>query len=169
MEGAMRKSLSVVAVATLFLAAPAYAAELKIGVINGQQLIAESPQAAAVREKLEQEFAPKRRELLAQQNELKSLQEKFQKDAQVMSESERGNMERRIRDLGRDMQFGQQKAAEDFRARQNEELVKLQQALQQAINEFAKAEGYDLILSEGVAYNVDALNVTDEILARIKK
>ncbi len=166
----MLKSFSVIAAtAALLVAAPAGAAELKIGVINGQQLIAESPQAAALREKLEQEFAPQRRELLAQQNELKSLQEKFQRDAQVMSDSERTSMERRIRDLGRDMQFGQQKAAEDLRVRQNEELGKLQQQLQQAINDFAKAEGYDLILSEGVAFAGDALDVTDEILARINK
>lgn len=166
----MRKSFSAIAVAALLLAAaPVQAADLKIGVINTQQLVAESPQADALREKLEQEFAPTRRELLAQQNELKTLQEKFQRDAQVMSDSERDNMERRIRDLGRDLQYGQQKATEDFRIRQNEELGKLRQELQQAINDFAKAEGYDLILSEGVAFNVDALNVTDEILARIKK
>lgn len=165
----MFKSMSFIAAALLLVAAPAGAAELKIGVINGQQLIAESPQAAALREKLDQEFAPQRRDLLAQQNEIKGLQEKFQRDAAAMSDSERSNMERRIRDLARDMQFEQQKAAEDLRARQNEELAKLQQQLQQEINAFAKAEGYDLILSEGVAFNIEALNVTDEILARLKK
>lgn len=156
-------------IAALLLAGPAAAAELKVGVINSQRLVAESPQADALRQRLEEEFAPQRREMLAQQNELKGLQEKFQRDAQVMSESERSSMERRIRDLGRDLQFRQQTVSEDLRRRQNEELGKLQQELQQAINAFAKAEGYDLILAEGVAFHVEALDVTTQILARIKK
>lgn len=166
----MRRSILVLAAASMLaLVAPAHAAELKIGVINGQQLIAESPQAEALRKTLEEEFAPERRELLAQQNEIKSLQEKFQRDGEVMSASERSSMEQRIRDLARDFQYRQQTIGEDIQRRQQEELGKLQQELQQAINEFAKAEGYDLILSEGVAFRTDALDVTDEILARIKK
>ncbi|HEX6928247.1 MAG TPA: OmpH family outer membrane protein [Gammaproteobacteria bacterium] len=166
----MRKSILVVgALFALACAAPIQAAELKIGVINSPQLISQSPQAEVLSKKLEEEFAPERRELLAQQNEIKSLQEKYQRDAEVMSDSERASMEERIRDLGRDFQYRQRTVGEDFQRRQREELAKLQQQLQQAIDEFAKANGYDLILSEGVAYRADALDVTDELLAYIKK
>jgi outer membrane protein len=166
----MRKFILItVAAVAATLAGPLAAAELKIGVVNSAQLIAESPQAAALREKLEQEFAPRQRDLQAQQNEFKSLQEKFQRDAQVMSESERSNMERRLRDLARDLQFQQQKASEDLRMRQNEELGKMQRALLVEVEKFAKAEGYDLILTEGVAFRVDAIDITDEVLARMKK
>lgn len=166
----MHKSILVMGtVFALGFAAPTEAAELKIGIINGQQLIAQSPQAETLSKKLEEEFAPERRELMAQQNELKSLQEKYQRDAEVMSASERSSMEQRIRDLGRDFQYRQQTVGEDFQRRQREELGKLQQQLQQAINAFAAAEGYDLILSEGVAYRSDAIDVTDELLAYIKK
>ncbi|HEX7030600.1 MAG TPA: OmpH family outer membrane protein [Gammaproteobacteria bacterium] len=166
----MRKSILVIgATFALAFAASAQAAELKIGVINGQQLVAQSPQAETLSKQLEEEFAPERRELLAQQNELKELQEKYQRDAEVMSESERASMEQRLRDLGRDFQYRQRTVGEDFQRRQREELARLQQQLQQAINEFAAAEGYDLILSEGVAFRGEALDVTDELLAYIKK
>lgn len=162
----MYKSILVTAAVTFgLLAATVDAAELKIGVVNPTKLITQSPGMEEVRAKLEEEFAPQRRELMAQQNELKTLQEKFQRDAQVMSESERANMERRIRDLGRDLQFKQQTAAEDFRARQNEELARLQREMLDQVGEFAEAQGYELILLDGVAYRSDALDVTDAVLA----
>lgn len=166
----MRKTLLIFTAAMVSLfATQLHAAELKVGVVNTPKLIAESPQAAALREKLQQEFAPQGRELQAQQNEIKSLQEKFQRDQAVMSESERTNMERRVRDLARDFQYRQQTLQEDQRTRYNEEMSKLQVELVNAIQAFAKAEGYDLILTEGVAYRADALDVTDKVLARIKK
>ncbi|HEX7048396.1 MAG TPA: OmpH family outer membrane protein [Gammaproteobacteria bacterium] len=166
----MHKSILVIGAAFAFaFATPGQAAELKIGVINSQQLIAESPQAAALSKKLEEEFAPERRELLAQQNEIQSLQEKYQRDAEVMSESERSSMQERIRDLGRDFQYRQRTISEDFQRRQREELATLQGQLQQAINAFAEAEGYDLILWEGVAYRGDAFDVTHELLAHMKQ
>lgn len=150
-------------------AAPVGAAELKIGVVHVQKLVAESPQAQKIQEKMQQEFAPRERELMTQQNELKGLQEKFQRDAQVMSESERSNMERRIRDLGRDLQFRVQSLREDAQTRQQEEMGKLQRELGQAVEAFAKAEGYDLILTDGVAFRKEALDVTDQVLKRINK
>ena len=113
--------------------------------------------------------SPARRELMAQQNEIKSLQEKYQRDREVMSDSERESMEQRLRDLGRDFQFRQRTVSEDFQRRQREELATLQQQLQQSIDAFAKAEGYDLILWEGIAFRVDAIDITDELLAFIRK
>jgi len=166
----MRKSLLIFTAALIsLLAGHAHAAELKVGVVNTNKLIAESPQAAALREKLQQEFAPQVRELQAQQNEIKSLQEKFQRDQAVMSESERAGMERRLRDLGRDFQFGQQTLQEDQRTRYNEEMSKLQMELVQAIQAFAQAGKYDLILTDGVAFRADALDVTEAVIARMKK
>src|SRR5690606_32110429 len=109
------------------------------------------------------------RELLSLQNDLKGLQEKFQRDAEVMSQSERSEMERRIRDLGRDLQYRNQTYMEDAQTRRNEELGKLQRELVVAVNDFAQAEGFDLILVDGVMYADKALDVTEQVLAKIKK
>ena len=166
----MSKSiLGVVAAMLLMFAGMTDAAELKVGVIDPARLMSESPSADVVRQKLEEEFAAQRRDLMAQQNEFKSLQEKFQRDAEVMSSSERANMENRLRELGRDIQYRQQTLAEDIRRRQNEELGAMQHQLKQAISKFAEANGYDLILSGGVAFASDAVDVTDEVLAQMKK
>ncbi len=164
----IKRALTVAALALAF-AAPASAAELKIGVVSLAKLAAESPQAKKIQESLEQEFAGERRELLALQNDLKGLQEKFQRDAEVMSQSERSDMERRIRDMGRDLQYRNQTFMEDAQARRNEELAKLQRELVTAVNEFAEKQGYDLVLVDGVIYADEALDITDQVLAQIKK
>jgi len=50
----------------------AMSAEVKMGVVNFQKLLEEAPQTKAAMAALENEFAPRRRELLTMQNDLKA-------------------------------------------------------------------------------------------------
>lgn len=162
------KKLFLVMAAAAATTLPAHAAELKLGFVNLQEVVANAPQTAQAEEKLQQEFAPQRRDIISQQNDLKSLQEKYQKDGAVMSESERANMERRLRDLQRDLQRAQQQYSEDVQIRRNEELGGLQRLVVTTVQDFAKEQGFDLIFVEGVAYASDAVNVTAQVVERVK-
>jgi outer membrane protein len=51
----------------------------------------------------------------------------------------------------------------------NQELAVLQQSVSSIINEIAKDEKYDLILSEGVVYADEKLDITNKVLERMKK
>ena len=53
---------------------------LKVGFVNVQRLLIESPQASAANRALENEFAPRQRDLLAKQKSFKDRADKFQKD-----------------------------------------------------------------------------------------
>ncbi|MDX1443410.1 MAG: OmpH family outer membrane protein [Gammaproteobacteria bacterium] len=152
----------------LVFAGSASAAEQKIGFVNVRVLMAESPLAAEIQKRLESEFTPQQRELQQQQNDLKALNEKLQRDGETMSQSELQNMQRRIRDMERDLQRSGQQLTEDFRIRRQEELQGLQQALMQQVQRFGERNGYDLILAEGVAYASDAVDVTGQVLAQMK-
>ena len=55
-------------------------AEIKIGVVNFQKLLEEAPQTKTAMQTLENEFAPRRRELMTMQNDLKAREEKLQKE-----------------------------------------------------------------------------------------
>jgi outer membrane protein len=157
----------VIAVAA-FVAPQLDAAELKIGVVNMRALMAESPLTADVQKRIQDEFAPQQRELEKQQNDLKSLQDKLQRDGETMSSSELQQLQRRMRDLERDLQRNRQQAMEDFRLRQNEELQGLQAKLLQQVQRFGDSQGYDLILVDGVAYASEAVDVTAAVLAQMK-
>ena len=63
----------------LAFALPASAEELKIGVVNFQILVERAPQTKAAMDALQEEFAPRQRELVAKQKEYEELATKVQK------------------------------------------------------------------------------------------
>lgn len=142
---------------------------LKIGVVNLAALVEQSPQAEAVTKKLQDEFGPRQRELAALQQSLRTKQETFQRDAQVMGEQERLNLERQIRDGEREFQRSQNEFLEDLNLRRNEELGALNREVMQKAQEYARAEKFDLLLvDQTLVFYSTAIDVTDEVLALMK-
>jgi len=151
------------------ISAPAVAQNLKVGVVNLAALIEQSPQAEAVNKKLQDEFGPRQRELAALQQRVRTQQETFQRDAQVMSEQERINLERQIRDGEREFQRTQNEFLEDLNLRRNEELGALNREVVQKAQEYARAQNYDLLLTDQtLVFHSTAVDVTDEVLALLK-
>jgi outer membrane protein len=140
-------------------------AETKIGVVNASRLLQESPQAKAVQEALRNEFAPKQRELAAQQAALKAKQEKYEKDAPTMSADQRAKAEKELRDGNREYTQKVTDFQEDANTRQNEELSRLQGTIVAEVQSYAQAQKYDLVLTEGVVYANSSLDITAQILA----
>ena len=96
--------LAAVAAAGLASGAVSAQGNLKVGVVSVTRLVEQSPQFAAAQKKIEDEFGPRQRDLQAMQQKLKTQTEQFQRDSPVMSEEERNNLERQIRDGQRDLQ-----------------------------------------------------------------
>lgn len=158
------------AIVSISLLLPALAlAEVKIGFVNTVKLMEEAPQAKAAISKMEAEFAPREKELVAIQRDIKQAEEKLSRDAAVMSESERSKVERDLVSRKRDLKRSQDEFREDLNIRRNEELAKLQRRLYDAIVDLAKADNYDLIVSEGVVFASTRIDITDAVLTRLKK
>jgi len=149
-------------------AAPAGAADLKVGVVSLGRLYQGSPQAKAADDAIRAEFAPKEKELQSQQAALKAKEDRLQKDAATMSESQRGTAEKELRDGYRDLARRQQEAQDDFNARRNEETSRLQRSLFEEITAYAKAQGFDLVLADGVVYSSPTLDITPAILTQLQ-
>ena len=158
------------AIVALFgaVAVPASAQELKIGVVNIPALMQRAPQTQAAMDALQEEFAPRQREILAKQKEYEDLGTKFQKDAAVMGETERRNMENELRNLQREVTRLQTEFQEDLNLRQNEEMSNLQVSLLQEIQAYAAQEGYDLLVGDGVLYASGAVNITEQVLRSVE-
>lgn len=149
-------------------ALPAAAQELRVGVVNIQALMEQAPQTKAAMDALQEEFAPRQREFVAKQKEFEDLQAKAQKDFAVMGETERSNAEKELRDLQREVTRLQNEFREDLNLRQNEELGKLQRSLLKEVQDYAEAEGYDLIVGDGVLYASSAVNITNNVLQAVE-
>ncbi len=163
----LRSAVAGIALVIVF-AMPALAQEVKIGVVNVPVLLDRAPQTKAVMDSLQEEFAPRQREFVAKQKELEELGAKVQKDVAVMGETERRNAEKELRDLQRDVARLQQEFREDLELRQNEELGNLQRSLLKEVQDYAQAQGYDLIVGDGVLFASTAVNITEEVLRAVE-
>jgi outer membrane protein len=147
------------------LAAGQASAEIKIGVVNFQKLLEDAPQTKSAMQALENEFGPRRRELLTLQNDLKAKDEKLQKEGAVMAEADRANAEKTLRDQQREFSRKAGEFQDDASTRKNEELGKVQRYLVGEIQTYANAQGFDLVLGDGVFFAKPPLDITAAVLA----
>jgi len=140
-------------------------AEIKMGYVNFQKLLEDAPQTKTAMQALENEFAPRRRELLTMQNDLKARDEKLQKEGAVMSEADRAKAEKTLRDQQREFSRKAGEFQDDASTRRNEEIGKVQRYLVTEIQGYANAQGYDLVLGDGVFFAKGPLDITANVLA----
>lgn len=151
----------------LLLVANVSFADLKIGVVNIPAVLEKAPQAEKAKKRLEQEFKPRDNKLVSQQKEIQGLQEKLKKDASVMGESQRNKLENELQNKIRDAKRSQQEFSEDFNARRNDELGKLQKRIVEAIRTIAKDQEFDLILTDGVIYSSPQMDITSQLQQKL--
>lgn len=161
------KSIAVAAV--LIFPLSVNAQELRVGFVNAAQLLEKAPQADAARANLEKEFSPRDKRLVAEQKELRLMEEKLNRDGAVMSDSERNKLERDILAGKRDLKRARDEFREDLNIRRNEELAKLQKLIVDSIRALAKEGEYDLVLTDGVLYASDKIDITALVLEKLKK
>ena len=89
------------------------------------------------------------------------------RDAAVMAESARASMEREIQNKKRDAKRAQQEFTEDFNVRRNEELSKLQSRIVEVIRGIAKDQSFDLLLTDGVIYASEQIDVTAQVQQKL--
>lgn len=150
----------------MFVANASYA-ELKIGFVDVARVLEEAPQAEKAKKRLEKEFSPRDKHLLAQQKDIQKMEEKLARDAAVMGETEGRKLERDIISKKREAKRAQQEFSEDFNMRRNEELGKLQKRIFEAIKALAKEEQFDLLLTSGVIYANDQIDVTSRVQKKL--
>lgn len=153
----VRKVLLLLLVSAAVFAEPSVA-DIKIGFVNVGRLLEKAPQAEAAKKELEREFSGRDKKLVAEQKEIKALEERLAKSGEITKEQERDLMNRK-----REAKRAQDEFREDFNLRRNEELVQLQKEIFEAIQSLAKEESFDLLLTDGVVYAAEHIDVTGKV------
>ena len=167
MEMVKRGGLLLAAI-ILLLPGAAFAQQTKIGFVNVARLISESPQANAAMGALQEEFAPRQREIVAMQTAFQEKQAQIERDLEVMGPDERRAAERDLRKEERELARSVEELNEDANLRRNEELATLQRELLREVAAYARDAGFDLVVGEGVFYASPAVDITDRIIERLK-
>lgn len=165
----MKRKLRSIAMALCLALVPAVgAAELKIGYVDAVSLLKNMPQADAAMKKLNQELSSKQEKLIAQQKELKRLEEELVKEGPVLSPVQRRDKERDVQNLARELRREREDFRDDLAIRRNEILGRAQEQLQKTIEEVAAAENYDLVIYDSVAFASNRVDITDKVLSKLK-
>lgn len=156
---------ATLAAASMF-AQPA-AAEFKIGFVDLAKLSESAPQVIAAQDKIDAEFSSRVKEIDAMQRKLTKMEEDLGKDAEVMSASERSKKEREILGMRRDLKRTQEEFRDDLNIRKNEMLRAMNIEIGNVIEAYAKEQGFDLILAQGVMFASKKIDITDQILKQL--
>jgi len=159
----MKRTMKMLIPVLMALVAMPALAELKLGFVNGQRVVNESPQAVRAKKKIDDEFKKRDLELQQMSKRLQSMQESLEKNGVTMAESERRNREREFGDLNRDFQRKQREFREDLNLRQNEEMAAIFERANKVIKQIAEAEKYDLIVQEAVYFS-PRIDITDKVI-----
>jgi len=143
--------------------------DLAIGYVNPGRVSDEAPQADAARQRLEEEFAPRDEEIIALQESLRDLEDRLANQRMSLDGEAEQALRRRIVNQRRQIQRQQEIFREDFNLRRNEALGDLQQRILRVVERFAAEQGYDLVVSDGVVFASDAVNITDRIIERLER
>lgn len=136
---------------------------LRIGFVRTERILRESNAAKAAQLKIERDFSKRDKELGDMQNRLKTMTDRFDKEAAVMSDSDRGRRQREIAEMDKDFQRRQREFREDLNQRRNEDLAVVLERANNAIKQIAEQENYDLILQEAV-YVGPRIDITDRVV-----
>ncbi len=145
-----------------------HAEESKIGFVNTERIFREAAPAKAATVKIEQEFSRREKELQDLAARLKGMSEKLDKDAVVLSDSDRVKRQRELADLDKEFQRKQREFREDLNQRRNEELAAVIERANKAIKQIAEVEKYDVIFQEA-AYVSPRVDITDKVIKALNK
>ncbi len=140
----------------------------KIGFVNTARVLKEAPQARRVEERLKAIFEPREAQLKGERQEILALEEQLKMDGELDSNARR-KLEREIRLKVSQLKFLEQEFREDQNLRRNEEIRNLQKVISNVLKKQGDDGKFDLILTEGVSYVSDQIDITAETIEMLKQ
>ncbi len=167
----LNRSVITMAVAlVLGFSASIVSAEVKIAVVDVQTAILNSEEAKRLLNQIQEEFAPEEEKIRGIQSNAARILERLQKDAEVMSDSEKRRLQQEIESLNNDFVYERQKLQKSIEGRQTELFSGVDQRVQKAIEELVLSEDYDMILPRQAALYVgDLYNITRKLTEKLNE
>ena len=144
----------------------AQASDFKVGVVDTERVLRESAPALKAEKKIEKEFSARDQQVKRLAKQVKELQAVLEKEDEKIADADRRDKERELAALNVNLQRVQREFREDLNLRKNEELARVLELTNKAIQAIATAENYDLILQEAV-YRNPQIDITDSVIQHL--
>lgn len=168
MDKCVRSVLCPILVMLLSMAMVSYAQAqpARIGYVDMKRVLDNAPQVVAGRSLLDQEFRARNDAIELDESRLNLLESQL---AQAdMTSDEYRRLEREALELRRSVERRKEDLRDELSFRRTEEVQRLEEQINLAVQEIAERNGYDLILSSPVVYASSDLDITDMILDQLE-
>lgn len=150
----------------LSLTVAAHAQQLRVGYVDMKAVLDNAPQVVAGREKLDLEFRSRNDAIEADEARADTMESRLAQGD--LGDDQRLQLERDIRELRRNINRRKEDLREELSFRRTEEVQRLEEQINLAVQEIARNNGFDLILSSPVIYASPTLDITDLILDQLQ-
>lgn len=140
----------------------------KIGVVDLDRLVAESPLAGQAKQNMAKRFARRKNALEQATGALQKAIDRLDATSDTLNEDQRSARQAAIVKQKHDLEIEQSHYNDDVSAAEDKELSRMRTDLRAVIDDYAQSHGYDLIVGSSVLYADDRVDITDAILKRLK-
>jgi outer membrane protein len=141
----------------------------RVGYVDMKRLLDNAPQVVAGRQKLEREVAPRDTALKNDEKQLEELRARQQREGATTSADGGDALRREIDALDRSIKRNRDSMRNDLKTRSDQELDRSWREINDAVVEFAREQGFDLIVPSPVVFASPRVDVTDQVLERLKR
>lgn len=157
-------------ISALMAAMTAMAADAtRVGYVDMKRLLDNAPQVVAGREALQKEFAPRDASLRGDEERLARLSANWKREAPLLEKSEAERRQREIDALDRSVKRQRETLRAELKVRSDQELDRSWRDINNAVVEFAREKGYDLVVPSPVVYASPEIDITDQVLERLRQ
>jgi outer membrane protein len=150
----------------LLLAATVNAQQLRIAYVDMKQVLDNAPQVVAGRATLDKEFRARNDAIEMDEFRAGTLETRLvQAD---LSSDNKLALERELRELHRNISRRKEDLRDELSFRRTEEVQRLEDQINVAVQVIAQRNGFDLIISSPVVYASPDLDITDLILEQLE-
>lgn len=163
--GILASTLLVVAGAQVCQAQAATTpADLKVAVVNVQQVLQQSPRVAQLSKKLEGEFKDRQAKIGDEQKSLQDLMDKFKQESPTMSQKDKDAMTKKITSDRSALVSKVVAYQQDLQKQQTKIMQGVLSDLNGIVTTIAKNQNYALVLdAQAVIYSVNGNDITKDV------
>jgi outer membrane protein len=166
--GILVSTLLIVAGAEVCQAADAtQAGDLKVAVVNVQQVLQQSPRVAQLSKKLESEFKDRQAKIGEEQKGLQDMMDKFKQESPTMSAKDKDAMQKKITSERSTLVAKVVAYQQDLQKQQTKIMQGVLSDLNGVVTTIAKSQNYVLVLdAQAVIYSVNGNDITKDVASK---
>jgi outer membrane protein len=138
--------------------------QMKVAVVNVQQVLQQSPRVAELSKKLENEFKNRQAKISDEQKALQDMMDKFKKESPTMSQKDKDAMQKKIASTRSELVTKVVAYQQDLQKEQNKIMQGILGDLNGIVSTIARSQSYVLVLdSQAVIYSGNGNDITKDV------